>query len=623
MAMDDAVSERHARAAASGHPDGVHAAAEEQPPRLRRFAQQEGAVGREALGAVQQHLHTGGFQRRQPVQRVPHHRLEVVPVLGQQLEGEVLAETVRVDGSRARLEAADQQAARIVTDVEMPVVIRQRRHVARDAVDRLGEQVEVLARPDRNLDPGHGGCLAAPQARAERDGVAAYRAPRGLDAGDTAVRGQNAGHTGVLVDPRAPGLGALDESGAQIRRADPSVVGGPHDADDIVRVHQRPAFPGFADRNGPGADAEQVCQRLLAPDVDEPILAGGDRERALVDPARRLSGLLLELRVEGDGVADEIGEVAGGAQGPHLGGGMPGGAGGQAVALEQDGIGDAGLGEVIQGRASHDATADDDDGRVCGKDGVRHEAPRSRSRFGARPFDFPSGARCPSPTIPGTPKSCEPNAIATSFVRPLREHGHVGRVAYTPAMNGFDPESALDRLRGEPDPQRRRLAALGVLTMQLSAYGIEPILVGGGALDFYTAGGYATKDMDLALPAAPEVDGAFAALGFEKEGRYWFHPELDLLFEAPAPAGLPGEDAPRTEVEIDGLRVVIIGIEDLLIDRLRAWVHWNSTEDGRWTRRLALLYPDRIDWDYVRERTSRIPEEAEALGKIEKEALQC
>ena len=178
----------------------------------------------------------------------------------------------------------------------------------------------------------------------------------------------------------------------------------------------------------------------------------------------------------------------------------------------------------------------------------------------------------------------------------------------------------LDRLHDEPDPRRRRLIALGLLAKQLAPHGIEPILVGGGALEFYTAGGYATKDMDLALPVASEVDAAFSALGFEKEGRYWYHSDLDLLFEAPAPAGLPGEDAPRTEVEVDGLRVVIIGIEDLLIDRLRAWVHWNSDEDGRWTRRLALLYPDQIDWHYVRERTSKIPEEAEALSTVEREA---
>lgn len=122
------------------------------------------------------------------------------------------------------------------------------------------------------------------------------------------------------------------------------------------------------------------------------------------------------------------------------------------------------------------------------------------------------------------------------------------------------------------------------------------------------------------LPSGADVEAAFARLGFAKEGRFWHHADLDLLFEAPAPAGLPGEDAPRTVVDIDGLRIVIIGIEDLLIDRLRAWVHWRSDEDGRWAQRLAGLHVKRIDWAYVRERVRPVPEEAAALRRIEEEA---
>ncbi len=187
-------------------------------------------------------------------------------------------------------------------------------------------------------------------------------------------------------------------------------------------------------------------------------------------------------------------------------------------------------------------------------------------------------------------------------------------------MESGDFTDRLRRLRDEPDPRRRRLAMLALLTARLAPQGIEPILVGGAALEFYTAGGYATGDVDLALPSGPEVDAAFAALGFEKEGRLWHHADLDLLFEAPAPAGLPGEDAPRTEVAVDGLPVVVIGVEDLLVDRLRAWVHWKSDEDGRWTRRLAKLYAHRLDWGYLRARTRDIPEEAEALQRVEREA---
>jgi hypothetical protein len=186
-------------------------------------------------------------------------------------------------------------------------------------------------------------------------------------------------------------------------------------------------------------------------------------------------------------------------------------------------------------------------------------------------------------------------------------------------MDASARRARFEALAGEANPARRRLLALGLLADRLSEDGIEPILVGGAAVELYTAGGYATGDVDLALPLAPEVDAAFADLGFRKEGRFWVREDLDLLFEAPAPAGLPGETAPRTVVEIEGLRIVVIGIEDLLLDRLRAAVHWQSEEDGRWARRLALLYADRIDWAYVAGKAEE-GREAEALAALRSEA---
>lgn len=181
-----------------------------------------------------------------------------------------------------------------------------------------------------------------------------------------------------------------------------------------------------------------------------------------------------------------------------------------------------------------------------------------------------------------------------------------------------DAEERLARLANEPDPLRKKLVALGILTRELAPYRIEPVLVGGSAVEFYTAGGYASKDVDLAMPSSEHVDAVFAGLGFRKEGRYWSREDLDLLFEAPA-GSLAGEDAPRKVVNIEDLKVVILGIEDLLLDRLRAWVHWESVEDGRWARRLALLHAESINWTYVREKTSSSSEEQAALASLEKE----
>jgi hypothetical protein len=187
-------------------------------------------------------------------------------------------------------------------------------------------------------------------------------------------------------------------------------------------------------------------------------------------------------------------------------------------------------------------------------------------------------------------------------------------------MLAVERRRRLEALAGEPDPARKRLLALGLLADRLREAGLEAILVGGAAVEFYTAGGYTTGDIDLALPHGPETDAAFADLGFCKEGRYWVREDLDLLFEAPAPAGLPGETAPRTQVEIEGLVVTILGIEDLILDRLRAWIHGTSEEDGRWARRLVLLHADTLDWTYLREKAAPVAAEATALAALEEEA---
>ena len=186
-------------------------------------------------------------------------------------------------------------------------------------------------------------------------------------------------------------------------------------------------------------------------------------------------------------------------------------------------------------------------------------------------------------------------------------------------MDVAELRQRIDALANEPDRMRRRLVALAVLTARLAPERIEPILVGGCALEVYTDGGYSTADVDLALPHGPTVDRAFADLGFEKRGRLWVRMELDLVFEAPAPAGLPGETAPRTELTIDGLRFVVLGVEDLLIDRLRAWVHWRSEEDGRWAARLVALYRDELDWSYLRSKVEAKDSERAALERLERD----
>ena len=167
-----------------------------------------------------------------------------------------------------------------------------------------------------------------------------------------------------------------------------------------------------------------------------------------------------------------------------------------------------------------------------------------------------------------------------------------------------DLRKKLARIKSIPDPLQRKLWALGILTKGLASDGLRPILIGGAAVEYYSLGGYATADVDIALPSDPAVDKLFADLGFKKEGRYWVHEVLDLLFEAPAGI-LKGEDAPLTKVTIEDLECYILGVEDLIIDRLNGYVHWKWEDDGRWVRRLVALHREDLDVEYLRRRAKQ------------------
>jgi hypothetical protein len=49
----------------------------------------------------------------------------------------------------------------------------------------------------------------------------------------------------------------------------------------------------------------------------------------------------------------------------------------------------------------------------------------------------------------------------------------------------------------------------------------------------------------------------------------------------------------------DGSFVYVIGIEDIILDRLRACVHWTSSSDCEWGARLLLTHRTKLDLEYM------------------------
>ena len=162
------------------------------------------------------------------------------------------------------------------------------------------------------------------------------------------------------------------------------------------------------------------------------------------------------------------------------------------------------------------------------------------------------------------------------------------------------PNEIVARVAATPSPLKRQLLMLAHITSLLRERGKPaPVLIGGCALAYYSREVYFTVDIDLAYSDREALDAVLTRLDFVADGRYWVHRDLKLMVEVPASA-LAGEDAPLEIVEFeDGLECCIIGLEDLLIDRMNACKHWNSSQDCEMVELLVRQFASTLDWEYL------------------------
>src|SRR6266536_6072834 len=91
----------------------------------------------------------------------------------------------------------------------------------------------------------------------------------------------------------------------------------------------------------------------------------------------------------------------------------------------------------------------------------------------------------------------------------------------------------LQRTADIPDPTEQMLEITGVVDAALRPIDIRPVVVGGLAVAYWTTGLYLTADIDVVMPHSAKIEQQLAALGFEREGRFWTLPGRDPVFEAP------------------------------------------------------------------------------------------
>jgi predicted nucleotidyltransferase len=159
----------------------------------------------------------------------------------------------------------------------------------------------------------------------------------------------------------------------------------------------------------------------------------------------------------------------------------------------------------------------------------------------------------------------------------------------------------LKKIASEQDDFKRKMMFMGWLSGKMKEKGIDFILVGGSAAEVYSFGKYQSADIDLVSSGSIGLRETLSELGFKQTGKNWISEELRLLIEIPDSV-LVGDQNKVRAIEIgNGMTVKVIGIEDLILDRLVSCKFWKFKNDCEIAEYLLFKYRDDLDMEYLTE----------------------
>ena len=188
--------------------------------------------------------------------------------------------------------------------------------------------------------------------------LVAFRFPG--DPRHPSVRPVDVRHLHALGDGDTLPAGAGGQGKGDVGRIALTVQGKMDGADDILDVEPGIEIPRFTGRDLVDLDAEGSGERGRAGDLLEALAGKSHGDGAVLAHAGGDTGLLLEPDVEVRRILRQPRHVLTRPQLAHQPCGMPRGARGQLLSLEENDVLPAELGEMVGNRRTRHATTDDD-----------------------------------------------------------------------------------------------------------------------------------------------------------------------------------------------------------------------------------------------------------------------
>lgn len=175
-----------------------------------------------------------------------------------------------------------------------------------------------------------------------------------------------------------------------------------------------------------------------------------------------------------------------------------------------------------------------------------------------------------------------------------------GDKVVTPTLGAYSSKSEYNRIKKEKDMFRRKMYFAAFLASQLKKIGVESILVGGSAIELYTAGRFETADLDFVVTDAKKAMKLLKRMGFEKTGSVLFNRELGIAVDV-SEKEYSGDIETVRKLRIRNYRLQVAGVEDLIVNRLYSAKYWksNTRRDIEESEALLRVFADSINYEYL------------------------
>lgn len=197
-------------------------------------------------------------------------------------------------------------------------------------------------------------------------------------------------------------------------------------------------------------------------------------------------------------------------------------------------------------------------------------------------------------------------------------------------VNADRIQPALATIASETDPVIKHLALASLVSAVFRERGIELVVVGGSAIEFYTDGAYVSGDLDLCLISPARLDlrtrqelmGLLGAKGGPRSWQVAGH-FVDILGEVETLATTPFD-----ELQAPFGLVRLISPDDLLVERVLVSVYPQANQEAEQCARkliaVALAGQVEVDWLEVRRLADRpeyriLPALTKLVGDVARE----